>query len=68
MRANVIDGEAPPPDYNIKLEGIVLYVQIVMPSDMCFLAIIDTLKIAPVKYPIRHVEMRLFSVPAGVSS
>ena len=66
--ANADNEEGLPPNYKIKLEKIVLYVRKVTPPDTCSLAIIDTVKIAPVKYPIRCVEMRSFSVPAGVTS
>ena len=45
-----------------------LYVQKVTPSDTCHLAIIDTMKIASVKYRICQVEIRSFSLPGGVTN
>ena len=60
--------EALPPNYKIKLEEIVLCIRKVTPPNTCHLAIISTMKLSPVKYPIRHVEMCSFSVTAGVTA
>ena len=57
-----IDGAAPP-DFKIKIDSISLFVRKITPSATCRLGIIAGLKHAPVKYPIRRVEMRTFSIP-----
>ena len=40
----------------------------ITPSDTCRLGIIAGLKRAPVKYPIRRIEMRTFSIPNQATS
>ena len=66
--AEQIDGQ-PPLTYKIKLEEISLYVLKVSPTSTCCLAIIDTMKIAPViKYLIQRIEMHSFLIPGHVTS
>ena len=60
MWGNVNIGEVPTPNYKIKLENIALYVQKVTSSDTCRLAIINTMKIALVKYQIHRVKIAHF--------
>ena len=67
MRAAANIGEVPLPTYKIKQDEIALYMQKVPPSGMCHLAIIDTMKITPVKYQIHRVEMHSYSVSGCVT-
>ena len=60
MRAAAEIYNEPPPTSKIKLEEISLHVQKVIPIATCHLAIVDVMKIAPVKYPIGHIEMCSF--------
>ena len=65
--ADQIEG-APPPDFKIKIDSISLFVRKITPSDTCRLGIIAGLKHRPVKYPIRRVEMRSFSISNQATS
>ena len=57
MRAAENIGENPPANFRIKIDSISLHVRKITPSNTCRLGIIEGLKLSPIKYPIRHVEM-----------
>ena len=62
MRSDAeVDGGAPP-NFKIKIDSISLYVRKITPSHTCRLGIIAGLKLASIKYPIKRVEMRTFSI------
>ena len=55
------------PAFKIKWDEIARYIRKVASTTTCRLAIIDALKIVPVKYPIQRVEMRTFSIPGQIT-
>ena len=56
------------PNFKIKIDSISLFIRNITPSDTCRLAIIANLKHYTVKYPIRRVEMRTFSLANNTTS
>ena len=62
MRAAAQIQGAAPPDFKIKIDTISLFVRKITPSDTCRLGIIAGLKHASIKYLIRRIEMRAFSI------
>ena len=68
MRAAENINKNPSADFKIKIDSISLYVRKITPSTTCRLGIIAGLKLAAVKYPIRRVEMRTFSIPNQATS
>jgi hypothetical protein len=68
MRAPDNIGEHLPADYRIKIDSISLHIRKIKPSNTCRIGIIEGLKLTAVKYPIRRVEMRTFSIPNQATS
>ena len=62
MRAVDNINDQAPPDYKSIIDSLSLYACKISLSATCYLGIIGGLKLATVKYPIRHVEIHMLSI------
>ena len=54
------------PDFKIILAEVLLHVREVKVNATCHLVITEAMKIAPARFPNRHVKMASFSIPGQV--